>query len=308
VNKKTRALVLLSGGLDSILAAKLLMEQGIEIEGICFYSNFFNCGLARKAAKQLGINLREIDIKEEFLKFLKQKPKYGYGVGLNPCIDCHVLMLKKAGEIMRTGGFSFIATGEVLNERPMSQHKQALKIVEKEAGLEGYLLRPLSAKLLELTQMEINGLVARDKLMDISGRSRQKQFELAKKFGISDFPTPAGGCVLTQEGFVSRLKELMGHKPDFNSYDVELIKIGRHFWTDGAQIILGRNEEENGRFAGMAAKNDIIVEPENFVGPTALIRGENDSDDIVGKAKGLIAKFLPKAKRIEIFQFKTKKL
>src|SRR4030042_3028765 len=214
--KKTKTLVLLSGGLDSILAAKLLMEQDIEVEGICFYSNFFSCDLARKAVKQLGIKLREIDISEEFLEFLRKKPKYGYGVGLNPCIDCHALMLKKAGEIMRQEGFAFVATGEVLNERPMSPHKQALKIIKKEAGLEGYLLRPLSAKLLEPTIPENAGLVEREKLLDISGRSRQKRKELAKKFGIIDYPNPAGGCMLTQEGFVGRLKELMEKKTDFN--------------------------------------------------------------------------------------------
>ena len=142
-NEQVKALVLLSGGLDSILAAKLLMEQGIEVEGISFKSNFFDTKAAEKATKQLGIGLREIDISEEFLTLLKEKPKHGYGVGLNPCIDCHALMFRKAGEIMRAEGFGFIATGEVLNERPMSQNKQALKIVEKEAGLGGYLLRPL---------------------------------------------------------------------------------------------------------------------------------------------------------------------
>lgn len=299
--QKIKTLVLLSGGLDSILAAKLLLEQNIEVEGICFYSNFFNCDLARKAASQLGIKLREIDIKEEFLDFLRKKPKHGYGVGLNPCIDCHALMLKKAGEIMKKENscpeqsrrIDFVATGEVLNERPMSQTKQALKIVEKEAGLEGYLLRPLSAKLLELTEPEKSGLVDREKLMNISGRSRQKQFELAKKFGITDFPTPAGGCMLTQEGFVKRIKELMDNKTDFNFDDAELVKIGKHFYFEGAWIILGRNKEENEALLKSKKENDIIIEPDNFVGPTALIRGEID-DERIQKARELIIKFSPK--------------
>lgn len=335
-NQKIKALLLLSGGLDSILAAKLLLEQNIEVEGICFYSNFFNCDLARKAASQLGIKLREIDIKEEFLDFLRKKPKHGYGVGLNPCIDCHALMLKKAGEIMKKERFSFVATGEVLNERPMSQTKQALKIVEKEAGVEGYLLRPLSAKLLELTESEKSGLVDREKLMNISGRSRQKQFELAKKFGIVDYPSPAGGCMLTQEGFVKRIKELMDNKKDFNFDDAELVKIGKHFYFtklkssgvsprmkfssafgggssrselekedapsslseeihfEGAWIILGRNKEENEALLKSKQENDIIIEPDNFVGPTAFIRGEID-DERIKKAKELIIKFSPKA-------------
>ena len=297
-NKNVKALVLLSGGLDSILAVKLLMDQDIDVEGICFYSNFFGCDFARKAAAGLGIKLREIDISEEFLNFLKEKPKHGYGVGLNPCIDCHALMIRKAGEIMRAERFSFAATGEVLNERPMSQNKQALKIVEKEAGLEGFLLRPLSAKLIEPTIAEKEGLVDREKLLDISGRSRKKQFELAGKFGISDFPTPAGGCMLTQEGFVNRLKELMKNKADFNSEDVELAKIGRHFWEGKIQIILGRNKEENEKLAKLAGESDIIIEPDGFIGPTALVR-DNADETIINKTKELIIKYSPKAKEIK---------
>lgn len=304
--KKTKALLLLSGGLDSILAGKFLLEQNIEVEGICFYSNFFNCEAARKAAAQLGIKLREIDIIEEFLDFLRKKPKYGYGVGLNPCIDCHALMLKKASEIMKKEKFSFVATGEVLNERPMSQNKQALKIVEKEAGLEGYLLRPLSAKLLEVAIPEKQGLVDREKLMDISGRSRQKQFELAKKFGVVDYPTPAGGCMLTQEGFVNRLRELMKNKTDFNPEDMKLVKIGRHFWEDKAWIILGRSKEENEILLKLKKENDIIIEPKSFIGPTALIR-ESIDDKIINQAKDLIVKFSPRVNGDSNLQFEIMK-
>jgi len=305
--EKIKALVLLSGGLDSILAVKLLMEQGIEVEGICFYSNFFGCNLAKKAAKQLGIKLRESDISEEFLKFLKKKPKHGYGIGLNPCIDCHALMFKKAGEIMRQEKFAFVATGEVLNERPMSQHRQALEIIEKEAGLEGYLLRPLSAKLLEPTIPENAGLVEREKLLDISGRSRQKQMELAKKFGIIDYPTPAGGCMLTQEGFVGRLKELIKNKPDFDPEDVELVKIGRHFWLGDGQIVLGRNKEENEKLLKAKAENDMIIEPDGFIGPTALVRGSTDSE-VIRKAKELIIKYSPKARDKDVNELNFKKI
>lgn len=310
-----RSLVLLSGGLDSILAAKLLLEQGIEVEGISFYSNFFNTEQAKKAAAQLQIPLKEIDISEEFLEFLRVRPKHGYGVGLNPCIDCHTLMLRKASEIMKKEGFilpgkedsdrkiHFVATGEVLNERPMSQNRQALKIVEKESGLEGHLLRPLSAKLLEPTIPEKQGLVDREKLRDISGRSRQKQFELAKKFGITDFSTPAGGCCLTQGGFVKRLKELMEQKPGFDSRDVELVKIGRHFWVDGAQIILGRNKGENELLIKLADKNDTIIEPDGFIGPTALIRNNTD-EAAINKTKELIIEYSPKAKGLKNLKFK----
>ena len=278
--KQVKALVLLSGGLDSILAVKLLLEQGIAVQAINFRTNFCGPSKARPAAAMLGVPLREVNIREEFLAVLK-KPKHGYGSGLNPCIDCHVLMLKKAGEIMRQEGFDFVATGEVLGERPMSQHKQALDIVARDANVVGYLLRPLSAKLLEPTIAEQEGLVDREKLLDISGRSRKIQMALAEQYGIKSYPTPAGGCALTQKGFADRLRELMKHKPDFNSEDVNLVAIGRHFFAhrslgegglDNIQIILGRNQEENEILASVASQNDILISPENFIGPLALVR------------------------------------
>lgn len=308
-NKKTKALVLLSGGLDSLLAAKLLLEQGIEVVGINFRTNFCGPSKARPAAKQLGIPLKEIDIREEFLGVLK-KPKYGYGAGLNPCIDCHALMLKKAGEIMRAENscpepsrkIDFVATGEVLGERPMSQHKKALKIVEKESGLEGYLLRPLSAKLLELTIPEKDSRIDREKLLDISGRSRKRQMALAEKFGIKEYPTPAGGCALTQEGFAKRLRELMENKPDFGHEDIDLVRFGRHFWfhdkfgADKIQIIIGRNEQENQILESAAKNSDILLGPKEVVGPAALIRGKEINDSVIERAKELIIQFSPKAK------------
>jgi len=308
-NKKVRALVLLSGGLDSILAVKLLLEQGIEVIAVNFRTNFCGPSYARPAAEMLGVSLREIDIRQDFLEVLK-KPKHGYGAGMNPCIDCHALMLKKSAEIMRQEGFSFVATGEVLGERPMSQHKKALKIVEKEAGLEGYLLRPLSSRLLEPTIAEREGLIDREKLMDISGRSRKKQINLAEKFGIKEYPTPAGGCALTQKGFSERLKELMEHKPNFNSEDVDLIRFGRHFWLSDklgikyTQIILGRNEQENEILKSVFQKGNILVLPDSFIGPAALICGKAVDESIIEKAKKLIIDFSPKARNLPIEKLK----
>lgn len=354
---KVRALVLLSGGLDSILAVKLLLEQGIAVEAVNFRTNFCGPSKARPAAKMLGVSLREVNIRHDFLAVLK-KPKYGYGAGMNPCIDCHALMLKKAAEIMRQERYDFVATGEVLGERPMSQHLKALKIVEREAGLEGYLLRPLSAKLLEPTTPELDGRVSREKLLDISGRSRKIQMELAEQFGIKDYPTPAGGCALTQAGFSGRLKELMTHKPDFTPEDVDLIRFGRHFWlalrspeqSRGGgggikmktlrlgslgeprsgnnillperippqwdelkafiQIIIGRTKEENEILEAVAAlgaakakAGDVLVKPENFIGPTALVRTGVVNDIIIQKAKDLILQFSPKAKNIKFPSF-----
>lgn len=300
--KKAKALVLLSGGLDSILAVKMLLEQGITVQAINFRTNFCGPSKARPAAEMLGVPLREVAIREEFLEVLK-KPKHGYGSGMNPCIDCHALMLKKAGEIMRSEGYDFLATGEVLGERPMSQHKQALDIVARDANVVGYLLRPLSAKLLEPTIAEQEGLVDREKLLDISGRSRKIQMALAEQYGIKEYPTPAGGCALTQKGFADRLRELIKHKPDFNSEDVNLVAIGRHFFINDAQIILGRNQEENDILESVASQNDILVCPDGFIGPMALVRGK---ESFVDRAKELIIQFSPKAKDLPREELKFK--
>lgn len=298
MKKKVKALVLLSGGLDSILAVKLLLEQDVEVTAINFRTNFCGPSKARPAAERLGIKLREVSIREDFLPILK-KPKHGYGAGLNPCIDCHALMLKKAGEIMREEGFDFLATGEVLGERPMSQHKAALNIVEKEADVVGYLLRPLSAKLLEVTIAEREGLVDREKFLDISGRSRKTQMALAAQYGIKEYPSPAGGCALTEKGFSDRLRELMKNKPEFNSYDIDLVRFGRHFWIGGIQIILGRNKEENDFLKSQTKPSEIFIIPINFAGPEALIRGKNISQENIARAKELILEFTSKKKDLK---------
>ncbi len=228
--RKIKGLVLFSGGLDSILTVKILQEQGIKVTGLVFVSYFFDSQLADKAARELKIKLKKFDFSEEHLRIVK-KPKYGYGKTMNPCLDCHLLMLKEAKEIMEKEEFDFVATGEVLGERPMSQNKQALELIEKESGLKGYLLRPLSAKLLEPTLIEKKRLVKRDKLLDISGRSRKKQIALAKKWGVKEYPTPAGGCLLTDPQFGQRLKELLARWPQAEGNDIQLLKLGRHFWV-----------------------------------------------------------------------------
>jgi tRNA U34 2-thiouridine synthase MnmA/TrmU len=220
MKKNSKALVLLSGGLDSILAAKILKNQGIKITALSFRSYFFNEKNAKKAAKNLKIPIKIIDFSRENLGIVKN-PKHGYGRAMNPCIDCHILMLKKAKEILEKEKFhpapepsarygaSFVVTGEVLGQRPMSQNKNSLNLIEKESGLRGYLLRPLSAKLLEPTIPEKEGLIKREKLFDITGRSRKRQMALAKKWKIKWYPTPTGGCLLTDLGFGKRLKELL---------------------------------------------------------------------------------------------------
>ncbi|MDP3804786.1 MAG: hypothetical protein Q8Q87_04470, partial [Candidatus Omnitrophota bacterium] len=211
-----KALALLSGGLDSILAAKLVLEQGIEVEAINFLTIFCTCThkgcqhAATQAAKTLNIPLKIFNITEEYLEVIKN-PKHGYGSNMNPCIDCRIFIFKKAKDYMKEAGASFIVTGEVLGERPMSQRRDAILLIEKEAGLKGLILRPLSAKLFEPTIPEKEGIVDRAKLLDISGRSRKPQIVLAKKFAIFDYPCPAGGCLLTDPGFAKRMKDLLVH-------------------------------------------------------------------------------------------------
>jgi len=317
---KIRALMLLSGGLDSILAVKILQEQDIEVTGLTFVSYFFNANLAKKAAQQLKIKLKIIDFSDEHLAMVKNPP-HGYGKAVNPCIDCHVLMLRKAREISRLGQapnrdspsdtvlesgtvpkglslFDFIATGEVLGERPMSQNKQALELIEKQSGLQGYLLRPLSAKLLKLTIPEKRGLVNRNKLLDISGRSRKRQIALAKKWGIKDYPTPAGGCLLTDLQFAQRLKELFQKWSDGQGNDIQLLKLGRHFWVKNNKIIVGRNEKENKKIKKLAQKGDLVIEPKDFSGPNILIRSRTKllKESLV-KAKELMIKYSPKLRK-----------
>jgi len=294
--KKARALALLSGGLDSILAIRILQVQGIKITGLAFVSYFFNSKAAEKAAKGLKIKLKITDFSDEHLGIVK-RPCYGYGRAVNPCIDCHLLMLKKAGEIMAKDGYDFVATGEVLGERPMSQNKSALQLIEKESGLKGYLLRPLSAKLLEPTVVEKSGLVDREKLLDISGRSRKRQMELAREWGIRDYPTPAGGCLLTDIQFGGRFKDMAGKWSDFGGNDARLLKFGRHFWEKDDLIVVGRNKEENEEIKKLSFKDDVLIEPKEFPGPTILVRGKNKiSEKSLLKAKELMFKYSPKAR------------
>jgi tRNA U34 2-thiouridine synthase MnmA/TrmU len=308
--KKVKALVLFSGGLDSILAAKILAEQGIEIVPVYFKSYFFGPEIAKKSAKENGFELKIVDISKEHLKIVKN-PKFGYGKGANPCLDCHILMLKKAKEIMKKENFNFIATGEVLGERPFSQNKKALEIVEKESSLTRYLLRPLSARLLRKTVPEIKGWVDREKLFDISGRRRKRQMELAKRFRIKWYPTPAGGCLLTDPEFAKRLMRLMENYPKFEGNDIDLLKVGRHFWEGKTKIVVGRSKDENLKLKKLAKKKDILVEMKNYIGPTTLIRNYAKGKigkKILEKAKKLTKSYSKKSKGQKDVEFELKKI
>ena len=268
---KVRALGLMSGGLDSMLAVRVLLDQDIEMTGITFETPFFGPEGARKAAGQLGISLRVVDIAEAHLEMLKN-PKYGYGSQMNPCIDCHALMIKTAGGIMDAEGFDFLCTGEVLGQRPMSQRKDALRAVDKLSGYGGYILRPLSAKLLWETVPEELGKVDRQRLLDIQGRSRKPQMTLAAHYGIEEYPSPGGGCILTKAGFADRLRDLLATQEEVGLHDVELLKCGRHLrLPSGIRLVVGRIHGDNLKLQELARKQDLLLRVKGIPGPTGLL-------------------------------------
>jgi tRNA U34 2-thiouridine synthase MnmA/TrmU len=282
-----KAIALLSGGLDSTLAAKVMMEQGIELEALNFMTVFCTCTnrgetclASQKAVKNLGIPLRVFNVSEEYLNVVKDPP-HGYGRNMNPCIDCRIFMLKKAKKYMEESEAAFIITGEVLGQRPMSQRRDAMYLIEKEAGLGGLVLRPLSAKVLPMTLPEREGWVDREKMLKFQGRSRKPQIELANYYGIHDYPCPAGGCLLTDPGFAKRMKDLIVHDSNFSLNDVHLIKVGRHFrFSKEVKLIVGRNEEENQKIKTFALENDLLLKVLSFPGPLSLLRGKLDEGDI----------------------------
>lgn len=267
---KSKGLSLVSGGLDSQLAVRVLQRAGAEVEGVTFATPFFSPDAAKKAAAALGIKLHVIDFTDDEIALI-ENPPHGFGGAMNPCIDCHATMIRRAGELMTRLGYDFVATGEVMGQRPMSQNKQSLGVVEKSSGLKGRLVRPLSAKLLEPTIPELEGRLDREELLDISGRSRERQIKLAAEFGITDYPSPAGGCKLTEDGFGRKLKDLLDHEGLRNRRLVELLLIARRFrLPDGSGVILGRDMNDNAVLKGEGA-NGTIVAPVNCPGPTALI-------------------------------------
>ncbi|NIM46629.1 MAG: hypothetical protein GTN40_00505 [Candidatus Aenigmarchaeota archaeon] len=270
-----KALGLLSGGLDSTLAVKLILDQGIDVEAVKFTSPFCTCDRggvchAAVAARKFKIPFKMINKGKDYLKILRN-PKHGYGSEMNPCIDCRIFMLKKAKEYAKEIDAKFIFTGEVLGQRPMSQHMKALKIIEKEAGLEGKLLRPLSAKLLPITEAE-KKWVDRNKLLGISGRRRKEQMKTAKKLKI-DYPCPGGGCLLTNKEFAKKIKDLIKHKKRIIIKDLELLKIGRHFRLKNNKIIVGRNEKENKKLLELKQKTDYIFEVPDIGSPITILQG-----------------------------------
>ena len=270
--RKARGLGLCSGGLDSMLSGLVLRSQGVEVEWISFETPFFTAAKAHKASRLTGIPLTVKPIFSDYMAMLRNPPA-GYGKQMNPCMDCHTLMFRLAGEIMREKGFDFLFSGEVLGQRPMSQTKPSLRYVEKHSGLGGHILRPLSAKLLPETIPERQGLVDRERLLDIHGRGRKDQIALAKKFGISDYPAPAGGCLLTDKGFSLRLKDLFDHRPEAAENEIHLLKYGRHFRLNPqAKLIVGRTETDNENILRHHdPAQDIVLDVRDHPSPIGLL-------------------------------------
>ncbi|OHD66186.1 MAG: hypothetical protein A2176_08065 [Spirochaetes bacterium RBG_13_51_14] len=279
-----KAIALLSGGLDSTLAVRIILDQGIEIEALKFTSPFCKCDregrcYSAEVANELKIPVKTIAKGADYLEIIK-RPKFGYGSGMNPCIDCRIYMLKKAKEYAEYAGAQFIFTGEVLGQRPMSQQRRALKIIEEEAGLGGKLLRPLSAKLLPETEAEKNGWVDREKLLAITGRGRRSQYKLIKQYNITAFSCPAGGCLLTDKNFARKMRDLMRRKENLTPCDITILKTGRHFRYNDSRIVVGRNQNENGVLLRNKYENDLLFLVPEVGSPIVILQGSHDEQYI----------------------------
>ncbi len=293
-----RAVALFSGGLDSTIAILVMLKQKIEVTAITFLTHF-GCDISDRSscskdpfpiAGRFGFDLKLFHLGERFVEIVKN-PSYGHGRNMNPCIDCRVLMLREAKTLMELIGADFVITGEVLGQRPMSQKRNTLDLIAKETGLKGLLLRPLSAKLLPITIPETKGIVDREKLLSISGRSRKIQTTLAHEFGLTDFPTPSSGCLLTDPIYSRRLKDLLKYTPDPDFNDLNLLKIGRHFRpSEECKIIVGRNQEENLRLSKLKGKNDILMDVRGTGSPLVLLKGE-DSRRFIDLSASLCARY-----------------
>ncbi len=272
--KTTRAIGLCSGGLDSILSALVLRNQGIHVEWITFETPFFTAEKAQRAADQTGIPLHIEDITEDYLEMLKHPPA-GFGKNMNPCMDCHTMMFNKAGQFMQANDFDFLFSGEVRGQRPMSQNISSLRYVEKHSQFEGRILRPLSAKCMPETPMEQRGLVDRSRLLGLIGRSRKPQMALAKEFGIHDFPSPAGGCLLTDPGYSRRLRDLMDHDTELTRNALFLLRYGRHMRLGPeTKIIVGRTKQDNEQILKWRnTETDTLLKVKKFAGPVVIMPG-----------------------------------
>lgn len=279
-----KAVALISGGLDSVLAAKVVTEQGFDVIGLYFTSAFSKSygherdTHAARVSKTIGIDLRVMDMGQEYIDLVRN-PVHGYGKHVNPCIDCKIYMLKRAKIVMQEVNAPFVVTGEVLGQRPMSQRRDTLNVIERDADMKGLILRPLSAALLPPTKAELDGLIQRDKLLAISGRSRNVQLKLAERYGITGYSTPAGGCLLTDKNFAEKLRDLFEDNKAVTQNDIRLLTVGRHYRIDaGVKIVVGRDNKENAILMSLAPEGYHLFTPHDFPGPVALLNGKPSQD------------------------------
>ena len=293
-----KAIALFSGGLDSTLAILQMMKYGVEVEAITFLTHFgcdatdsSSCGSdPYPAAKKFGFKVKLCHLGEKFVEIVKN-PRFGHGKNLNPCIDCRLIMLKEANEYMKMTGGDFIITGEVTGQRPMSQRRFALDLITRECGLDNRLVRPLSGRLLPPTLPEKEGLIMRDWLLDIEGRSRKRQMALAKEFGLTEYPNPAGGCLLTDEGYSNKLQDMLKGRPDIDFNDLNLLRAGRYFRLGPKSLlVVGRNEAENNTLESLYRAGDIKLGAPDFKSPIGLLRGYSDNN-ILDMAASIVARY-----------------
>lgn len=293
-----QAVALFSGGLDSILAARLIRDQGLEVLGLHFHSPFFGSPERLSHWETVyDLPLRAVDVGEAFVRLLREGPAHGTGKLLNPCVDCKILMLRHARTIMEELGASFIISGEVLGQRPMSQRRDTLNVIRRDAGVRDILLRPLCAACLDPTQPECAGLVDRSRLLGISGRGRKDQLELATRMGLAEIPTPAGGCRLTEKENARRFWPVLTRLPDPGPEDFRLANTGRQFWAGNRWLIVGRNEDDNRALMRLAAAGDMLLKVVNMPGPLALARGFADDSAALRDAAAFMATYAPRAVR-----------
>ena len=279
-----KAIALFSGGLDSTLAMKLIIDQGIDVLAVNISTGFGSTKDRREHMQsmcdQVGAEFKIIDIENEYLQDVLFSPKHGYGKNFNPCIDCHAKMFAVAKRIMEAEGASFLISGEVMGQRPMSQNKDALQTVLEDGDVDGLLLRPMSAKMLKPTIPEEKGWVDREKLEAITGRSRDRQLELAKEIGLEDFESPGGGCLLTDENFGKKMFDFIAHEKDFEVKDIPVMKFGRHLrLSDGAKLVVGRNKEENEHLQNIDNDKYYHLKTVGIPGPHGLLsKNASESD------------------------------
>lgn len=289
---RVRAVALYSGGLDSTLAILAVMRQGIEVKAVTFL-NHFGCEISDKsscskdpfsAATKFGFEVKLCHLSEKFIDIVKN-PKFGHGKNMNPCMDCRILMLKEAKEFMLMTGSEFIITGEVIGQRPMSQRRDALDIIDREAGLRGLVLRPLSAKLMKPTLAEERNIVDRELLFNFGGRTRKPQMALAREYGLTEYPAPAGGCLLTEPNYSFRLRELLRHDPSPSLTDLHLLRLGRHFrLNQGCKVIVGRDKSENEKMLALADAGTVLLRVPGYGSPVALVAGPITGADLATAA------------------------